>query len=166
MSTNRVACNLKRSPEAVFWKANRMGLRYSENDMGLTASQIAEACGVYRIVVSRWIRLHGLKAARVKRGSGYIYKIRPRDFWKWVATNNDKVNVRNIQRFVIMPEPKWLKERLASADNEQHSRRNKVLKADEINRVKELYYSGHSVSEIAIICQRSDDAIRHILRRR
>lgn len=123
VSIAHIAKRLGRTELAVRRKIEKiLGTRKrSYSDGFFSTMEIADILSVTKETVNRWIRQHNFPAIKVnkkmaeKKGNKnnhYIYIINPDDVWGWVKDNRDKFNIyaRQIQRGMILPEPRWLLE--------------------------------------------------------
>ncbi len=110
-----IAKKIDRTPSAVRSKLNRLGyssIRELNGSMSLL--QLAQAVGVSRSVVERWIEEEGLPATRRNyyfyKSNKMHYSIYPDEFWDWAEEHKNEINFAKIKRYTILPEPNWFEE--------------------------------------------------------
>ena len=120
MDVEKLAKRLKRSVRAVEHRAVDLGLGglYKTGEYWM-ASEVAKVIGVYRSTVCNWINKHGLKAKKVNYRSQARYRIDLKDLIKWLESNQDRWNTKNLEEYALGCEPNWLKEKRKTDANKK-----------------------------------------------
>lgn len=153
-SIESIARKLNRTPNAVRSKLNRLGITsIRELDGSMSLMQLAQALGVSRSVVERWIEEKNLPAMKknyyyYKRNKVKHYSIYPDEFWEWAENHKDEINFAKIKRHTILPEPDWFEEeRIKDLSKPKNANKNWTPSEDE--QLLFLYKAGRSYSYIA-----------------
>lgn len=143
-SIKSIAKSLGRSKNSVNVKAKRLGLGPSRYAAGkLTATQLAEALGVDRKAVTRWILKFGLKARKkVTREKARFWQISIDDFWAWAKDNQNKFDTRKFEPGTLGKEPPWMAVKRRT-DYQLPPKRFVKWDKEEVNKLIALFKAGH-----------------------
>lgn len=107
-----ISRNLGRTYTSVILKLKRLGLNNTKQQNGMiTMNELAEILGVDRNTVKGWVDRHHLRCTKkvTKKERKFTF-IHTSDFWRWAEKNKDKVQFKNIEPNIIVPEPDWVDE--------------------------------------------------------
>ncbi|MFA1822262.1 DNA-binding protein [Virgibacillus oceani] len=105
-----IAKNLGRSYVSVQLKMKRLNIYNTKIQSGLlTMNELAIILGVDRKTIEGWVVRHGLKyKKRVTKEKRQFSFISSEDFWEWAVKHKDKVQFKDIEPNLLVPEPSWV----------------------------------------------------------
>lgn len=114
-------------------------------------SDIADILGVEKRTVNGWIKNRNFPAKKSKRkGSNtegnHQYFIDATETWKWLKDNRNSINLTNIKRGELLPEPEWF---LTAVKTAQNIKPPKNWTPEEDEYAWFLWQGGTSYREIA-----------------
>lgn len=158
---DKISKKLGRTLSSVAGKAHRLKLGPSYEAQGeITAAELARSLGREKSTILRWIYNKELPSTHRKAKEKKKYQmIKIQDFWKWAEKNKNLMKWDLYERGSLPPEPKWIDEEIKNyAKNIIKKQKVKWSKSDE-SYLKFYYKQGKSISEIAKLLDRSEDAI-------
>jgi Sigma-70, region 4 len=169
-SFDYMAKKLGRTPYAIERRLEKLGLLNTKLAGGwLSGNQLAEILGVESSVVYRWRDKHNLplkkKRLRYNKTAQDSYYITVEDFWKWAKDHQDKFNATKVDTDFLIPVPDWFYKK-HQEDLKIPQRTKQYWTTEEDRKVWKLYYEmGMKQKEIAIILNRSQNAVEKRLKR-
>lgn len=112
LSYKAIAKHLGRSENAIFLKAQRMGLGNPTMSMAdkLTIVSLAQAINKEYTEVVNWEK-YGLPVKKKRFRNKAVKVIAIKDFWNWAYENMNMLDFTKIEKFAIGPEPDWVEEK-------------------------------------------------------
>lgn len=135
--------------------------RAEENSGNYTASDLSKITGLNKSKISLLARKDGLPRYQFGKRFYFDYS----EFWTYMEKCEIQLSIHNINDDDLFGCPQWYIDKVAKLKREKKDKLNEPWTARAINIVKELYYSGKSISYIAEQTQRSECSIRSLLRR-
>lgn len=161
MAVRSIAVKLNRSNFGIIMKAKRIGLKgaYQSGDR-ISAYQASCMLGVdSHTVTDYWILKCGLKAKKpIMRLKRKIYLIDFETLLNWLKNNPDKWDSRRVKPLGLGMEYDWLKEKRI-LDSYQPKRRLQKWTTEEISKLKFYCKQGKKIKEIAVLLDRSYNAV-------
>ena len=152
---------LNRSSIAIRDRARILRIARYEKEY-LNASELSACFGRNKIVATNWIRKHGLPAQKLWSNSHYVYMIDIDEFWAWADKNRTLIDWSGYIPLSLLPEPDFVKECIEEYSKPtQH--RKKITQCEKI-KIYNMYCKGVSIKEIAKVYERTEYAVKHILR--
>lgn len=156
----KLAEKLERTEESIRQRSITLNLgRWQEaGGIYIGPTQISELIGMSLKGVYYWIETNKLPARSVKKNKNHIHQVDMLDLIKFLEENQDLWDSRNLERFGLGQEFKWLKEK-RKRDLKKHTKhREPWTKADD-ERLLELYKQGLTPDEIAEELKRTSTSI-------
>ncbi|WAB25092.1 SANT SWI3, ADA2, N-CoR and TFIIIB'' DNA-binding domain protein [Lysinibacillus phage vB_LfM_LysYB1] len=162
---------LGRSAKAVERQLTRMGLVGTKAESGLISNlELCRALQVHHKVTMRWkekfdlpLRKKNLRFGKQKHNSWFIDPVK---FWRWAKKNKELVNWSKYVPDSLIPEPDWLQEAIKLHLDTKPKKQRAFWTPEEDNRLWQLFYvSGLTQKEIAVILDRSLNAVEKRLKR-
>lgn len=145
---------LGRSEVAVRRKANEMNL--SKYFDVIYIKTIARAFKCNATYVKKWVEVYEMPIDN--------RCVDVEQFWKWAYNNKEIIPFQRYECGSLIPEPSWVKE-IVRERQEIKNHRKRVTE-EEVKTINSLYALGNSVSEIAVRMGRTENGIKHILKRK
>lgn len=152
---------LNRSHLAIRDRAIILGvLRY--DGTYLNASELSDCFSCSKFVALNWIKKYGLPAKQLNNIKGNTFMIDVDEFWVWADKNRSLIDWSGYIPLSLLPEPVFVKECI-----KEHSKptqhRKKITQCEKV-KIYNMYCKGVSIKEIATTFERTEYAIKHILR--
>lgn len=165
-SIQAIAKKLKRTPEAIITKKNRLGLGGARlATTYITVSELASALGRSKETVKRWIDKYELPAThKVILSKAKYSRIDVKKFWKW-SKEHDKLMKWNLyNKGSLDHEPEWLEIAIKSSYKSDIKNKDKIWSKLEDCYLMEYYKNNMSYKEMAKRLNRTTSAIDGRLR--
>lgn len=130
--------------------------------------QIAEAIGVSRRTIVRWIHDYGLYATQKtivhdNKKKALRYAIDPKSFWIWVSKNRERIKFEHVQSGAILPEPRWVSEAIQEAKKGDIYKPPTWWTDAEKKKAWELYMLGYDYVHISKHIKRPVEGVREMI---
>ena len=157
-----ISNRLKRSIKACQTRYYKLTGTHTLNDVALSSSYVAEALGVTRVTINKWIRKHNFPSIKFyrmcnddKHNTVRRTAIVGDQVWKWVYDNKERINFSQVTLGMILPEPDWLLPTVEQAKRYQKRKRASAWTDNEKDYLLYAYFTlEHSTEEISKHLQR------------
>lgn len=163
-SIKKICRILNRTESSVMHRARKkkLGGIYKTGDYYL-ATDVARILGVNKTTVCYWIKNKGLKANRVKYISQERLLIEHSDLLKWLEENPKRWTANRLEFYALGLEPEWLKEKRRVDLNKKYAMEGYTDEEDQ--RIISLYKMDYKIKDIAEEVGRTEDMIKHRLKK-
>lgn len=155
---SKIAKHLERTEKAVVGKARKLGLNIQTAGGYITREDLVRSFKTNRHVVNSWFE-KGLKCRNLKIVKKNYYFIDIADFWKWAKDNIELIDFSNLERNVLIPEPKWLDEACKNSYKTAVKRNFKPWSNVEEQYLVSRRKQGDSFRDIATELERTQRAV-------
>lgn len=157
-----IAKKLNRTENSIKRKAQRLGYNaYVCEELYLSTIAKCFHCDI--AVIKRWIDKFGLPCRYIQRGQIKCGLVDGKKFWKWANNHKDIIPWSKYVKYTILPEPDWINVTLKEYKTKYHRKRITQQEKSYVIHQREL---GHTFKEIAESIGRTEDAVKHIWRKR
>lgn len=154
-----------RSKSAIYDKMQKLKISNTKNHVyGLTIHELAKIIKIDDKSIKKWI-IKGLLKAKIRKTlfDGKFTFIKISNFWIFAKENKELLNFKNIERKVLIPEPKWFVDEIKTEKKTTRYKKKWTNKEDK--ELQKLFNQKLSYLEIAKRMNRNYSAITHRLNR-